>query len=259
MCPRRARTEKHLIVVGAGNAIDKTVLPYSGTRPSLLAPESAYVAGTSFGTAYVSGTSALLSEALERQSTTPLSHEHLSKHRADSFWELGCTDEAVTLYEALLDRDPHIADHTMQPKQCLYCQTFIYDVRQRVGLAYLQLGTFQRAAEYFQQNVWIAPQFAPAHMNLGAALRPMHPEASIAEYEIALTLDPKNADAHEGLGASYSELRDWSSAICAYRTAIALDSDVPRRHALLAHAYDQLGNTAAAKTERDIVDRLASR
>jgi Tfp pilus assembly protein PilF len=67
--------------------------------------------------------------------------------------------------------------------------------------------------------------------------RPRNPEASVAAYEKALELDPKNAQAALGLGWAYSYIqpRQWDKAIASFKKAIELDD------ALAGEAWSGLG------------------
>jgi Flp pilus assembly protein TadD len=89
--------------------------------------------------------------------------------------------------------------------------------------------------------VALRPGSAPAHSNLGTALKDKgRVDEAIAEHRQAIALDPKYALAHNNLGVALQAKGRLGEAIAEYRQAIALD---PR----YAPAHNNLGVALQAK------------
>ena len=73
-------------------------------------------------------------------------------------------------------------------------------------------------------------------------------EKAIAEFEIAIELDPEDAEAHRNLGTAYGEQNKWEEATVAYEKAIELAPDFGEAYGDLAAAYFNLGKPAEAVT-----------
>jgi len=72
----------------------------------------------------------------------------------------------------------------------------------------------------------------------------------------AVALDPQFADAHLELGALYAERAKYSDAISEYRRALAISPDLAAAHYRLAQAYARTGDSAAAQTELGLYEHL---
>jgi tetratricopeptide (TPR) repeat protein len=75
----------------------------------------------------------------------------------------------------------------------------------------------------------------------------------------AVTLDPQFADAHLELGALYAEQAKYSEAIPEYRRAIAINPDLAAAHYRLAQAYTRTGDESAAQSELNLYEHLRER
>jgi tetratricopeptide (TPR) repeat protein len=112
----------------------------------------------------------------------------------------------------------------------------------------LEAGDGDLAEALYREGVARYPADPAAYDRLGACLffRARYPEAR-AEYERALALDPRSADARYGLGcvdykeSRYPEARDHLLA------ALAVRDGHGRTHRMLALVYDQLRDRAAAR------------
>jgi len=75
--------------------------------------------------------------------------------------------------------------------------------------------------------------------------RGRHKEA-IGEFNKVIVIDPLHVKAYNGLGVSYSELKDYSKAICAYVTALKLNPELDYVHNNIGYCYLLQGNMDAA-------------
>jgi Tfp pilus assembly protein PilF len=75
--------------------------------------------------------------------------------------------------------------------------------------------------------------------------------------ENAVHLDPKLGPAYLQLGVLYSERKDFSDAIAAYRQAIEATPRLEEAHFRLAEAYRQTGETANAQAELQVYAQIS--
>jgi Tfp pilus assembly protein PilF len=75
--------------------------------------------------------------------------------------------------------------------------------------------------------------------------------------ENAVHLDPKLGPAYLQLGVLYSERKDFSNAIAAYRLAIEATPRLEEAHFRLAQAYRQNGETANAQAELQVYAQIS--
>ena len=95
-----------------------------------------------------------------------------------------------------------------------------------------------------------SPDASTAHQNYAYAMyRNRRFEDAIAEVNIAIQLNPKNAKAHYGLGATYDLLHRTNEAIEKYREAVRLDPGNADMHYYLARAYAKKGQVNLAISE----------
>ncbi len=223
-CPGRGR-RGYLLVAGAASIAsgEPLVVSYSAYWPDLVVPELPLAQGTSFSTPFLSGACAVLSEVIDVKSSTQWKS---TLRRADVFFEARHFQDAIATYQRVLGKDTHLAQHASGQKNssCLYCQMVIYNPRMRLAFSYLQSGQPWIAVKLFEDNVAIAPNFADAHMNYGAALRCANllPE-SIETYKRAIALSPNKAEAYDGLGDAYFLLGALSDALEAFERSHQLN------------------------------------
>jgi len=75
--------------------------------------------------------------------------------------------------------------------------------------------------------------------------------------EKAVHLDPKLGLAYLQLGILYSERKDFSNAIAAYRHAIEADSRMEEAHYRLAQAYKQAGDPSKVQAELKLYEQIS--
>jgi Tfp pilus assembly protein PilF len=120
------------------------------------------------------------------------------------------------------------------------------------GLAFMNLGETDRAAEDYRMAIAMDPSVAEAHYNLGKTYekKGLYDEA-IGEYKKAVSLKPGFADAYFDLGVAYALKGMREEAIMNYKAAVALRPDFARAHYNLGVIYlgQNLANEAADEFE----------
>jgi tetratricopeptide (TPR) repeat protein len=85
-------------------------------------------------------------------------------------------------------------------------------------------GNFQSAAEHLQKAIQIDPNFVQAHNNLGASyIQLKEYELAVAEFERAIALDAKIQESYRNLGLGLFLLGRYPQAELAVRQAMQLD------------------------------------
>jgi tetratricopeptide (TPR) repeat protein len=100
-----------------------------------------------------------------------------------------------------------------------------------------ELPVMNEAAAFYRVAVGLRPGNAPAHNNLGSALRAQGDlPGSITCYQQALKTDPRLADAHSNLGLALQAQGDLAGAIACFHQALAIDSNYAVVHTNLGAA-----------------------
>lgn len=185
--------------------------------------------------------------------------------------------DAETLWQSALDVDP----------DCAWCHN-------NLGVVLGNRGLFPQAIEHFDRAVSLKPNFLIGHQNLGfLLLQTGHPADAGPHFERALSRDPENVDARANLadallgqgrpadalrhlelavrwnkthvhaltslGMALVELGRAEEALPYLQRVIALRENTALPHLTLSRAYLALGNTAAAREQAAIVQRLNPR
>ena len=106
-----------------------------------------------------------------------------------------------------------------------------------------------RGHRRFQQALRIDPEFAPAHNNLGLALKAKGWPEAIDQYREALSFDPQLAPAHANLGEARAYQGELKDAIGHFHEALQLDPEYAEAHYMLG----------VALTARDRLDEANDR
>jgi len=94
------------------------------------------------------------------------------------------------------------------------------------GLAYFNLGQYQRATKDYNNALRLKPDNAYAYYNRGTAYRYLGKhQRAIDDYNEALRLKPDYAQAYYNRGAAYDDVGKYLRAIEDYTEAIRLKSD----------------------------------
>ncbi len=121
------------------------------------------------------------------------------------------------------------------------------------GLAYFNLGQYQRATEDYNKAISLKPDNADAYYNRGTAYRHLGKHRlAIEDYNEALRLKPDNPYAYYNRGAAYDDLGKYLRAMEDYNEAIRLKSDY-------IEAYNNRGVTYLLQGNNDLGCRDAQK
>ena len=121
------------------------------------------------------------------------------------------------------------------------------EAHNNLGGLYLGRNLLDEAAREFQRGLAIAPGYAPARINLSAALyRLGRFDAAAAQAREALRLDPRNVDAFVNLSLAQKASGQPSDAQASLRRALELDPRHALAHYNLARQYEDGGETVRA-------------
>ena len=113
------------------------------------------------------------------------------------------------------------------------------------------LGQSDRSSEAVNANqkaVTLSPKDAQAHSNLGNTLKELgRLEEAEESYRQAIALKPDYADAYSNLGVTLKELGRLNEAEESYRQAIALKPDYAQAHSNLGNTLKELGRLEEAE------------
>jgi tetratricopeptide (TPR) repeat protein len=117
-----------------------------------------------------------------------------------------------------------------------------YQVRNALGVHYVQLGRPADAHAQFEAALALEPDHAVAHYNLGLlAIRESRADEAFDHLTRALAAKPNYAEAHTNLGALLDATGRVDEAIDHYRKALDARPDHGAAHANLARAYMRRG------------------
>jgi len=112
-----------------------------------------------------------------------------------------------------------------------------------LGVAYYQKSEWDKAIAEYQKAVTLRPRYADAYNNLGAAYAGKGKfDEAIAAHKQALAIKPDLLRAHLNLGVSYGKNGELDKAIEEYKAVLALDGGHATAHTYLAIAYYKQGN-----------------
>ncbi len=90
------------------------------------------------------------------------------------------------------------------------------------GIEYAKKGDYENAIKEYNRALEINPKYAEAYYNRGDAYDDMgDKERAIADYNRALEINPKLSWAYFGKGLAYEELERFQEAVKAYRDFIS--------------------------------------
>jgi tetratricopeptide (TPR) repeat protein len=126
-----------------------------------------------------------------------------------------------------------------------------------LGMLLMQAGATGPALDYFERAVVLAPGFADAHSNRGAALQQLgRLEEALAAYRVTLRVAPGHLNALVNSGNVLKLLGRYDEALAAFDRALSLRPDLAE--AALKRAYVQMAREdhAAALADFERVTRL---
>jgi Flp pilus assembly protein TadD len=180
-----------------------------------------------------------------RADAVALLRDARARHPAD-FWihlELG-----VSLYDPL-HPDPATLDEALG---CYWAAVALRPgsapAHSNLGVALKDKGRVDEAIAEHRKAIALDPKYALAHNNLGVALQAKgRLGEAIAEHRQAIDLDPRLAQAHNNLGVALKAKGRLDEAIAEYHKAIDLDPKYTKAHGALGHALLQQGRFAEAR------------
>jgi len=121
------------------------------------------------------------------------------------------------------------------------------------GLAYFNLGQYQRAIKDYNKALRLKPDFTKAYYNRGSAYRHLGKhQRAIEDYDNALRLKPDFADAYYNRGAAYDDFGQYQRAIEDYNEALRLKPDY-------VEAYNNRGVTYLLQDNNELGCRDAQK
>jgi tetratricopeptide (TPR) repeat protein len=126
-----------------------------------------------------------------------------------------------------------------------------------MGNDYLDQGQFDQAIAEFQMAIQLDPDDTKARYNLGLAYQKQDKlEEAAAAYQEAIQLDPDLSDAHNNLGLIYDTWGQPDQAVAEYQEAIRINPDDDTAHYNLALSYYDQGQLDQAIAEYGETVRL---
>jgi tetratricopeptide (TPR) repeat protein len=111
-----------------------------------------------------------------------------------------------------------------------------------LGMAYLNRGMSDEAAEQFEIAIQLEPRDHKSHYNLGLVYHKKGDLTRALEYfKRSVTLNPNSVKAHYNLATIYLQQRLWDLAIGHYLKVNELDPEIAMAHYNLGMAYAMLG------------------
>ncbi len=119
-----------------------------------------------------------------------------------------------------------------------------------LGAAYKAQGRLDRAVAEFQIALRLEPSFAFAYNNLGAAYKSQgRLDSAVEAYQAALRLEPDSADTHYNLGNAYASQGRPDMAAAEFQASLRLHPDFAWAHYNLGLAYESEGRPDMAAEE----------
>ncbi len=113
-----------------------------------------------------------------------------------------------------------------------------------LGDMYFRWGNYEKSVEEFNKAIALQPRFAEAYHNLANVYVKLRKTDTAFElFQRAIALNPVIWQAHQSLGAIYFERRQYDSALEHMQKAITLAPMEPELHTNLAIIYFQIPNS----------------
>jgi len=113
------------------------------------------------------------------------------------------------------------------------------------ALRHYKAGRIDEAVVLYERVVFLKPDYADAHSNLGVAFVAQGKlDAAVEHYERALAIDPGHVGAHNNLAAALAKQGRMDEAVTHYRHVLAIDSNN-------AEAHNDLGNVLQMQGKLD--------
>ena len=119
----------------------------------------------------------------------------------------GKLDEAITLFELVLEREP-----------------LLFAAQRNLGICLFAAERYERAVGAFEQLLRLDNQDPETHLNLAMSLRKVaRPDEALVHLDEAIRLRPDYANAHYSRGVILNENGDREAAMSAFHRARRLD------------------------------------
>jgi len=116
-----------------------------------------------------------------------------------------------------------------------------------IGACYKEKGQLEGAVKMFRVAVSIEPKYAEAYFNLGSVLNSLEQkDDAIVCYKTAIKISPNYFEAHNNLGNLFIELGQLDSAIESLEWAVAYKHDFAEAYNNLGNAYNDYGKVDKA-------------
>ena len=154
-------------------------------------------------------------------------------------------DTLITLYNHRKFTQAY--EQVEQLKQEYPTSFFLWNIS---GVVSKALGIIDKAEQGFRRAAEINPNFEPAYINLGIALKDQGKlDEAIASYQRALEIKPDHAETHYNIGIALQEQGKLDEAIASYQRALEIKPDY-------VVAYINMGN--ALKDQNKLDDAVAA-
>jgi tetratricopeptide (TPR) repeat protein len=119
-------------------------------------------------------------------------------------------------------------------------------IRNKIGIAYHQLGDFGAARRYYEQAVRLDKKYADAINNLGTVFYAQKKyKTAIARYQKAIEFKPEAASFWSNLGTAYYSRGKFADMTKAYAKALEYDPDI----------FEHRGTVGTELQDRTVADR----
>jgi tetratricopeptide (TPR) repeat protein len=142
-----------------------------------------------------------------------------------------------------------IGDAVARYKHVLFLQPDFADGHNNLGVALAAQGRIDDAVARYRRALSLRPDNAAAHGNLGVALAAQGRNAdAVTHYGRALLLDPSQAGIHYNLGIALSAQGRIAEAVTHYQRAVTLDPNYADAHNNLGNLLEAQDNSVEAMT-----------
>ena len=145
-----------------------------------------------------------------------------------------------------------IDEAVTQYETALFLQPDYADAHNNLGVALVQKGRIVEARKHFERAVVLNPDYADALNNLGNSLAAQGKvEGAVAHFERARALNPGLVNAHNNLGVALVKLGRIDDAVAHYKRVLAIHPDNAEAHHNLANQLKVQGKFDEALAHYD--------
>src|SRR5215469_10793261 len=156
------------------------------------------------------------------------------------------------LDEARKDIDAQKFEAALEPLQKVISakDDFAY-AHFQLGYAYIALGRTKEARPEYERALQLDPKMAEAALNLGILLLNEEPSAAVAPLQVAVELLPTESRPRTLLGLAYERTGDLKNAAAGFRAALAAEPQSGAAQLGLAKSLEQEKRPEAVDAYRD--------